>query len=71
MTCLPLGGWFTVPSMEVLTISTSVPAAVLDSVLTAVEASLHDAGASQVWIEPASAGLTVMAELPPDPGAAT
>jgi hypothetical protein len=37
----------------------------MDHLLSAVEASLHDAGAMRVWIDPASThDLVVMAELP-------
>jgi hypothetical protein len=40
-------------------------AGVMDQLLSAVEASLLDAGALRVWIDPASThDLTVMAELP-------
>ena len=40
-------------------------AAVMDQLLSAVEESLLAAGASRVWIDPASTyDMTVMAELP-------
>ena len=52
------------PDIEVLTLSRSVPAPVLDAVLTATEQALEDAGAERIWLAHGSADVVVMAELP-------
>jgi hypothetical protein len=55
------------PTIEVLTVSESLPAPILDRVLTATEEALLEAGASRIWLTPGSVALTVMAELPESP----
>jgi len=57
-----------VPDRRIMTLHMPQRGGVMDLLLSAVEASLLDAGALRVWIDPASShDLTVMAELPEHP----
>ena len=54
------------PILHVLTVAPGLPAWLLDHVLTHLEHSLREAGASRVWISAELPALSVMADLPGD-----
>ncbi|MDF1603167.1 hypothetical protein [Nocardioides sp. YIM 152315] len=53
--------------VNVLTVSSGLPMALKDALLTRAEAVLNDHGASRIWIDPAQPGTTVLAEFPAAP----
>jgi hypothetical protein len=53
-----------VPTFHVLTVSPCLPVEVLEPVLTELERTLDELGASRVWIDPDRPAIAVMAELP-------
>jgi hypothetical protein len=50
--------------VHILTVEPTLPVAVLDDVLTAVDKALLEIGATRVWIDPDRPALAIMAELP-------
>lgn len=54
------------PSLHVLTVTPGLPAWLLDHLLTTLEQTLCEAGATRVWISPDHPELSVMADLSPD-----
>lgn len=60
------------PRQHVLTLSSDVPASVLDRVLSAVQSAYEELGEGRTWIEATHRDIVVMAETPtrtdrPDP----
>lgn len=55
------------PALHVVTVTPSLPLWVLDPLLTGIERSLHDAGASRVWVSDERPRLRVMADIPDQP----
>jgi hypothetical protein len=53
-----------VHTVHVLTVSTGLPIPLQDALLTRTEMTLHEHGASRVWVDPAQPGTTVLAEFP-------
>jgi hypothetical protein len=53
-----------VRAVHVLTVSPSLPARVLDEILTSTETTLLEHGADHVWIDTAQPPLAVVAAFP-------
>jgi hypothetical protein len=54
-------------TLRVLHLSSDLPPAVLDQILTAAEQALEDHGASRIWTAAEHRGVTVLAEVPSTP----
>jgi len=53
-----------VHKFQILTVSSSLPMALMDDLLTRTESVLEAHGACRVWIDQSRPGLTVVAEFP-------
>lgn len=54
--------------VQILNVSSNLPVALLDDLLTCTESVLQVHGASRVWIDAAQPGTTVVAEFPEPAG---
>lgn len=49
---------------RVLTLDSSLPMALMDRILTVTEEALVELGATRIWLERSTPGMSVMAEIP-------